>query len=85
MCLAVPGTVVSLSGEGVSRTAIVDVGGTRREVSVMMVPGVDIGDHVLIHTGYAIRRLDPDVVDDIHDAIDDVVVSEAQRGSRSST
>ena len=85
MCLSVPSTVISVSGEGMSRTAIVDVGGTRREVSVMMVPGVDVGDHVLIHSGYAIRRLDPDVIDDIHDAIDDVVVTEAQRGSRSST
>ena len=84
MCLAVPGQIVSTFGEGVTRMGTVDVGGTERDVSLAMVPHVGVGDHVLVHTGYAIRLIDPDAVSDIHDAIDDVVVTEAQRGSSSS-
>lgn len=84
MCLAVPGRVVSTYGEGITRMGVVDVGGTERHVSLAMVPHVDVDDHVLVHTGYAIRLIDPDVVSDIHDAIDDIVVTDAQRGSKSS-
>jgi hydrogenase expression/formation protein HypC len=55
MCLAVPVRIVQLEGD----TAVGEVGGVQREVSVMMTPGVKVGDYVIVHAGFAIQRLDP--------------------------
>jgi len=37
---------------------VVEAGGVRREVGLEMVPGVVLGDYVIIHAGFAIQRLD---------------------------
>jgi hydrogenase expression/formation protein HypC len=57
MCLAIPATVVSVT-EGFSRMAEVDILGVSRTVSLDLVPEADIGDHVLVHAGYAIQVVD---------------------------
>ncbi len=54
MCLAVPAQVISLAGQ----EAEVDFGGVRRRISVVLTPGVRVGDYVLIHTGFAISVMD---------------------------
>ena len=57
MCLGVPGEIVSIDGT----TALVDFWGVRREVALDVVDEpVKPGDHVLVHVGYAIRRISPE-------------------------
>lgn len=57
MCLGVPGRVVELSGA----VAVVDFWGVRREVALDVVDEpVAVGDHVLVHVGFAIRRIAPE-------------------------
>ena len=56
MCLAIPVRVVELRDEA---TAIVDLGGIRKEISLALVDGVEVGDYVILHVGYALARLDP--------------------------
>jgi len=59
MCLAVPGCIVSRSGDTpLTRVGRVDFGGVTREVSLACVPEAQIGDYVLVHVGVAISRLD---------------------------
>ena len=59
MCLAVPGRVMSVSGEDpVLRTGRVDFGGVEKEVSLAFVPEAREGDYVLVHVGFAISRVD---------------------------
>jgi hydrogenase expression/formation protein HypC len=55
MCLAVPVRVVERLADG---NAIVEVGGVRNRVSLALVDGVDEGDYVIVHAGFAIARLD---------------------------
>lgn len=56
MCVAVPGRVVSLKdGTEVSRPAVVSILGVERDVDLVMVPEVGIGDYVVVHSGYAIE------------------------------
>ena len=55
MCLAVPACIVALRG---GERALVDLGGVRKEVSIALVPGVQVGDYVIVHVGYAIGTLD---------------------------
>jgi len=54
MCLSVPGNVVEIQ----NNMAKVEVGGLIREVSIDVCPDVVVGEHVLIHTGFAIQKLD---------------------------
>jgi hydrogenase expression/formation protein HypC len=54
MCLGVPGRIVAVDGS----VATVDFWGVRREVRLDVVDEpVAIGDYVLNHVGYAIRRI----------------------------
>jgi len=56
MCLALPVLVVEKVGD---TSAIVDLGGIRKEISLALVDGVEVGDYVILHVGYALSRLDP--------------------------
>ena len=54
MCLGVPGRVVEMDG----LVATVDFWGVRREVRLDIVDEpVEVGDYILNHVGYAIRRI----------------------------
>jgi hydrogenase expression/formation protein HypC len=48
--------VVSLHGGG---QAVVDLGGVRKEVSVVLTPQAQVGDYVIVHVGHAIGQIDP--------------------------
>jgi len=57
MCLAVPALVISIDG----KVASVDYNGVRTRVRLdALAEPVAPGDYLLIHTGFAIRRLSPD-------------------------
>ena len=59
MCLGVPGRVVSVEGN----KATVDFWGVRRQVLLDVVDEpVAVGDYVLNHVGYAIRRIPEDEI-----------------------
>ena len=54
MCLGVPGRIVAIEG----LVAVVDFWGMRREVRLELVDQpVAVGDYILNHVGYAIRRI----------------------------
>lgn len=57
MCLAIPARVVEIQDND---QAIVDLGGVRKDVSLALVEGVEVGDYVIVHVGYALTRLDPE-------------------------
>jgi hydrogenase expression/formation protein HypC len=57
MCVAVPTKVVSIQDD----TAVVDLSGARRSVSLLLMDDkVNSGDYVLVHAGFAIRKIDED-------------------------
>lgn len=58
MCLAVPGKVVEIAGEGELRMGKVDFSGVQRQACLAYVPEVQLGDYVLVHVGFAISRID---------------------------
>ncbi len=57
MCLAIPVKVVEL---GAGDTAVVDLGGVRKEISLALLADVQVGDYVILHVGYALSKLDPE-------------------------
>ena len=58
MCLAVPGKVVEISGEGELRMGSVDFSGVTRQACLAYVPEARVGDYVLVHVGFALSRVD---------------------------
>ena len=56
MCLAIPGRIVAIiDGDGLERRARIQAGGVEREVSLGMVPEATVGDHIVSHSGFALR------------------------------
>ena len=57
MCLAIPARIVEILDE---YSAISEVGGVRRAISLSLVDDIKVGDYVIVHVGHALSRLDPD-------------------------
>ena len=52
MCIAFPGKILTIDKDNF---AVIDISGTRREVSLDIVDEpVTVGDYVICHAGYAI-------------------------------
>jgi hydrogenase expression/formation protein HypC len=56
MCLAIPMVLVERS----EYDGVAEVDGVRRQISVMFLPDVEVGEYVLVHAGYAIAQVDAD-------------------------
>jgi len=56
MCLAVPMKVMELLPD---ENAVVESDGVSMEISLKLVGAVNIGDYVVVHTGFALEILDP--------------------------
>ena len=53
MCLAIPMKLLSRQGQ----SGIVEIGGARREVMLMLTPDAQVDDYLIIHAGYALEIL----------------------------
>lgn len=58
MCLAIPGKVVAIEGEGFERVATVSFDGLRKRIYLAFTPEAEVDDYVLVHVGFAIARID---------------------------
>ena len=60
MCLAIPGKVLSISGDEdpVTRMGRIDFSGVIKQASLAYVPDVQIGDYVIVHVGFALSKVD---------------------------
>ncbi len=57
MCLAIPAQIVEIvDPEGALAKA--EISGVRRAVSYALCPGLEVGDWVLVHVGFALERID---------------------------
>lgn len=61
MCLAIPGKVESIRGDDpLTRMGRVNFGGVIKEASLAYLPGVQVGDYVIVHVGFALSKVDED-------------------------
>jgi hydrogenase expression/formation protein HypC len=55
MCLAIPALIIEKQGNWASAS----IGGVAREISLELIDRpAEVGDYVLVHAGFAIRKLD---------------------------
>jgi len=76
MCLAIPAKLVELLAND---QAIINLGGICKEVSVVLVPGVAVGDYVIVHVGHAIGRIDPEEAERTLELFGEIAKFEAQQ------
>ena len=58
MCLAVPGRIVEKRDDRGTPMATIDFDGTRKDVCLAFLPGIDVGDYAIVHAGFAISQVD---------------------------
>ncbi len=54
MCLAIPSKIIHIENE----MATIDVDGVQRSASLMLLEDSAVGDYVIVHAGFAIKKLD---------------------------
>jgi hydrogenase expression/formation protein HypC len=73
MCLAVPGQIVTISGDDpLSRSGKVNFGGIHKEVCLAYVPEANVGDYVLVHVGFALQIVDEDEAQQVFRYLDEM-------------
>ena len=68
MCLAFPGKVEKIEGD----TAIVNFGGMKKEIYVMLLEGLKVGEWVMVHAGFAISKTKPEEAEEILKTIEEI-------------
>lgn len=58
MCLALPAEVVSI--DRAQETAVVSLGGVKKEISVALLDELEVGEFVLVHVGFALHKVLPE-------------------------
>ena len=54
MCLAIPAKITRIDNS----MGTIDMEGTQREVSLLLLEDAKIGDYVIVHAGFAIHKID---------------------------
>jgi hydrogenase expression/formation protein HypC len=54
MCLGVPGEVIKIEGN----IGTVQIGDAQIQAGLDLIPAVAVGDHVLVHAGFAVQIID---------------------------
>jgi len=73
MCLGIPMEVIAIDG----RTARCSAKGIEREVSLFLMADGDVavGDHVVVHVGYAIQKLSVEEARSTWELLDQVLAA----------
>lgn len=77
MCLAIPAIVIELDEPNL---AVIEIGGVRKQVSLMLVDDVAVGDYVLVHAGFAIDKVDEGEAQKTMDLLQELAHLEQEAG-----
>jgi hydrogenase expression/formation protein HypC len=71
MCLGVPMKIIEIKYPA----GIAEAKGVRREIGLQLLPEdeIKIGDHVIVHVGFAIEKLDRKQAEDIWKTLDEIL------------
>lgn len=73
MCVAIPYKVLEVSD---NERAQIEVGGTRQQVSLALVPEVKVGDWVLVNLGSVVAKIDEDEAKEIINLYREIAAAE---------
>lgn len=83
MCVGVPMQIIEIHYP----SGVAEAKGVKREIGLQLLPEdqVHIGDHVIVHVGFAIEKIDKKQADEIWETLDEVLrlMDEEEEGARS--
>jgi hydrogenase expression/formation protein HypC len=66
-------------------SGIAEAKGVKREIGLQLLPenSIEIGDHVIVHVGFAIEKLDKKQADEIWESLDEIlrIMDEEEEGA----
>jgi len=68
MCLGIVGRIEEISGD----MATAEIMGVRRQISIVLVPEIKVGDYVMIHAGFAINPIDEEAAKETEEILKEV-------------
>ena len=81
MCVGVPMQIVEITYP----SGVAEAKGVKREIGLQLLPegSLSIGDHVIVHVGFAIEKVDRQYADEVWEALDEVlrVMDEEEEGA----
>lgn len=71
MCVGVPMQIVEITYP----SGVAEAKGVKREIGLQLMPegSLAVGDHVIVHVGFAIEKVDKQYADEIWEALDEVL------------
>jgi len=81
MCVGVPMQIVEITYP----SGVAEAKGVKREIGLQLLPedSLSIGDHVIVHVGFAIEKIDRQYADEVWEALDEIlrVMDEEEEGA----
>jgi len=81
MCMGVPMQLVEIDYP----SGVAEAKGVKREIGLQLMPenNLQIGDHVIVHVGFAIEKVDKQLADEIWKTLDEVLqmMDEEEQGA----
>ena len=82
MCVGVPMQLVEINYP----SGVAEAKGVKRDIGLQLLPEdvLEIGDHVIVHVGFAIEKVDQARADEIWEALEEVLamMDEEEEGAR---
>ncbi|MEA4973983.1 hypothetical protein SDC9_109685 [bioreactor metagenome] len=69
MCLAVPAKVIKIN----SPHAEVDIMGVMKEINILLIDNLRVGDKVMVHAGFAINKIDDEYFNFLRSTLQDMM------------
>ncbi len=71
MCIGIPMQIVEIDYP----VGIAEAKGVKREVGLQLLPEnqIKIGDHIIVHVGFAIEKVEKKLADEIWESLDEIL------------
>ncbi len=71
MCVGVPMQIIEINYPA----GVAEAKGVKREIGLQLMPenSLEIGDHVIVHVGFAIEKVDKKLADEIWESLDEIL------------
>ncbi len=71
MCVGVPMQLVEINYP----SGVAEAKGVTREIGLQLMPedNIKVGDHVIVHVGFAIEKVDKKLADEIWESLDEIL------------
>ncbi len=71
MCVGVPMQLVEINYP----SGVAEAKGVTREIGLQLMPedNIKVGDHVIVHVGFAIEKVDQKLADEIWESLDEIL------------